>query len=167
MGVGKDLASPMDRPGIRLVETWLARAVGEKVPEKVGQPIEAAQILHGLIGEADREHFVVLFLNSRAEVTHAHLVSRGSASTTVVHPREVFKAAVLANAGSVIVGHNHPSGDVSPSAEDRATARRLEKAGEILGIPVLDSLIVGPSDRFYAESIEGMDSLRQAGMGLP
>lgn len=85
-------------------------------------------------------------------ITHAHIVSRGSAQTAPVHPREVFKAAVLANAAAIVVGHNHPSGNVGPSADDKAVTDRLTHAGTLLGIPVLDALIVGPSGSFHAAS---------------
>ena len=70
-------------------------------------------------------------------------VSRGCLSWSVVHPREVYKAAILNSAGSIIVAHNHPSGDPSPSAEDRDVSKRLYDAGQLLGIPLLDSVIIG------------------------
>ena len=66
-----------------------------------------------------------------------------------MHPREVFKGALLANAAAIVVGHNHPSGDVKPSPEDERIVERLRSAGELMGVEVLDSLIVGPSGRFY------------------
>ena len=86
---------------------------------------------------------MALFLNAKNRIAHAHIVSRGTPQASLVHPREVFKAAVLANAAAIIVGHNHPSGSVEPSPEDRAVVDRLEQAGELLGIAVLDSIIVG------------------------
>src|SRR5690606_21647808 len=89
----------------------------------------------------------------RLQITHAHIVSRGTTQNALVHPREVFKAAVLANATAVIVGHNHPTGDVHPSPEDNAIVARLKAAGELLGMEVLDALIVGPTQRFYSSSL--------------
>ena len=77
-----------------------------------------------LIGKADREHFVALYLNGRHRITHAHIVSRGTTRNALVHPREVFKGAILANASAVIVAHNHPTGDVTPSSDDDRTVTK-------------------------------------------
>ena len=111
-------------------------------------------MLHLLIGDADREYFAALLLNGRHKLTHAHLVSCGTLQSSLVHPREVFKAAVLGNAATIIVGHNHPTGEVQPSEEDRAVETRLKSAGELMGIQVLDSVIVGPTGRYYASSVD-------------
>jgi DNA repair protein RadC len=111
---------------------------------------EAAEILHHLIGHADREHLVALYLNARHQVTHAHHVSVGTVNSSLVHPREVFKGACLANATALIVGHNHPSGSVGPSLDDRIMTSQLESAGALLKIPVIDSIIVGPGTEFYS-----------------
>jgi DNA repair protein RadC len=70
-------------------------------------------------------------------------VHRGTLDASLVHPREVYKAAILANAANIIVAHNHPSGDPTPSPQDYAVTERLVRAGEILGIPLLDSLVIG------------------------
>ena len=139
--------SPLERPAVRILETRLV-----SVPithAQLAAPRDAAVVIHRLIGDADREHFVAVYLNARHEVTHAHIVSCGTVQSAPVHPREVFKGALLANAAAIIVGHNHPSGDVKPSPEDEAIVERLRSAGELMGIEVLDSLIVGPSGRFY------------------
>ncbi|QDU70159.1 JAB domain-containing protein [Engelhardtia mirabilis] len=146
------IASPAARPAIRMIETLLSDAWAQACGGKVLRPADAAQLLQGLIGRSDREQFAALYLNGRHQLTHAHIVSIGTASNTLVHPREVFKAGVLANAAAVIVGHNHPSGDVAPSIEDKRVAERLKTAGEVLGIPLLDALIVGSTTRFYCES---------------
>jgi DNA repair protein RadC len=111
----------------------------------VQSPADAAEVLRAHIGDSDREHFDALLLDTRNRVVGVHCVSVGSLNASVVHPREVFKAAILANAAAVILGHNHPSGDESPSAEDTALTQRLKQAGEILGIPVLDHLVLGES----------------------
>ena len=102
-----------------------------------------ADIFSSFLEGADREHFVVACLNNKNKVNALHTVSIGSINTAIVHPREVFKLAILANAASIIVGHNHPSGDTKPSQEDLDTTKRLVEAGEVLGIPVLDHIIVG------------------------
>jgi DNA repair protein RadC len=93
--------------------------------------------------DCDREKFVCLHLNIKNDLVSYELVAVGSLNTSVVHPREVFKGAVLANAASVILCHNHPSGDPEPSAEDIRITKRLVEAGKILGIEVLDHVIFG------------------------
>lgn len=105
----------------------------------------AAAILCPLIGGKPKEHFVVIALNARRESLGVVIVSVGTLSASLVHPREVFAPALLLNAAALIVAHNHPSGDPSPSAEDREVTRRLQRAGELMGVPVVDHVIVGSS----------------------
>ena len=94
-----------------------------------------------LIG-LDREQFVCCHLDVKNRLLSRELVSIGHLSSALVHPREVFKGAILANAASVCLVHNHPSGDPEPSTEDIELTERLIRAGELLGIPVLDHVIV-------------------------
>lgn len=145
--------SPMENPAITMVETRLASAWAETMHGTVANPNHAAAIMQKLVGESDREHFVALYLNARHQVTHTHIVARGTAVDAPVHPREVFKGAVLANAVAVVVGHNHPSGDVAPSNSDELLFERLKAAGELLGIEVLDALVVGRHPRFHSASL--------------
>jgi DNA repair protein RadC len=91
---------------------------------------------------AKREHFVVLLLNARHEVEAIETISIGSLNASIVHPREVFKPAILQSAASVVLCHNHPSGDPEPSEEDLSITRRLVEAGELVGIGVLDHVII-------------------------
>jgi DNA repair protein RadC len=107
-----------------------------KSPEDV-----AAEVRSQLKGKK-REHFLVLCLDTRNRLIDRKLVSIGSLDTSVVHPREVFKEAISSCAASVIFAHNHPSGDPEPSKEDIELTKRLAKAGEIIGIDVLDHIIV-------------------------
>jgi DNA repair protein RadC len=107
-------------------------------------PEDAARFLNPLRYAAE-EHFVSLHLNARHEVLGLHEVSHGSLSASLVHPREVFKAALLANSYAIIVCHNHPSGSkVVPSKEDLETTGQLFNAGKLLGVTLIDHLIVGP-----------------------
>ena len=85
-------------------------------------------------------------LDARNRPIGCNTVSVGSLSASIVHPREVFKFAILANASSIILAHNHPSGDVSPSQDDKELTRRIVEAGTLMGIDVLDHLIVGNGD---------------------
>jgi len=141
--------SPFELPAIRLIETKL---ISQAAPSGLvlSGPAASAAYLHELIGLSDREEFVALLLNARHRVTHAHIVSRGALNGTSVHPREVFKAAVLANAHALVVGHNHPSGDCQESTEDKAITQRLREAGKLLGIEILDSIIVTPHGAYYS-----------------
>lgn len=151
--------SPEENPAIRLVETKLSPRFRRAASEAISTPQNGARVLKELIGHADRENFAILHLNSRNQITHAHIVAIGTLNGALVHPREVFKAAVLANAGAILVGHNHPSGEVLPSGEDLSIVARLREAGTILGIPVLDAFIVGPCDEFHADSIGSVTKL--------
>lgn len=91
---------------------------------------------------ADREHFVVLMLNTKNGLIGRTQVSQGSLNASIVHPREVFKPAIVANAASVVLVHNHPSGQPQPSGADIQLVRRLVKAGDTLGVEVLDSVVM-------------------------
>ena len=96
----------------------------------------------------DREHFVMITLDSKNRTIGYHTISIGSLSSSVVHPRECLKAALLDSAAAVIFLHNHPSGDPAPSCEDRDCTNRLVEASKILGIRVLDHVICGESEYF-------------------
>jgi len=90
-----------------------------------------------------REHFIGLYLNTRNRLLVRETISIGSLNASIVHPREVFEPALRQGAASLIVVHNHPSGETDPSEDDLAITRRLSEAGEILGVPLLDHVIVG------------------------
>jgi len=94
------------------------------------------------IRAANREHFVGFYLNSRNQVLRREIISIGSLNASIVHPREVYQPAIAVSAASLILAHNHPSGDPTPSEEDLAITRRLVEAGRILGIDVLDHVVV-------------------------
>lgn len=85
----------------------------------------------------------MLLLNTKNHILRKEQISEGSLSASVVHPREVFATAIVNHAASIIVAHNHPSGDPAPSSEDEHLTRALQKTGDIIGIPVLDHIIVG------------------------
>ena len=91
----------------------------------------------------DRESFVAVLLDVKQKVIGINVVSTGTLDASLVHPREVFKAAVIASAAAVICVHNHPSGDATPSSEDHDITARLREAGRILGIPLLDHIVIG------------------------
>lgn len=112
----------------------------------IRKPEDAAAIARALIGDADREHVLALLLDARHRIVGVHTVAIGSLNSCPVHPRELFKAALLSNALAVIVAHNHPSGDLTCSREDIALTERLAQAGDLLGIQVIDHVIVTVDD---------------------
>ena len=118
-------------------------------------PLQVYELVKEYLQGTDREHFIVLFLDSRSEVIGIHTVSIGTLTESLVHAREVFKGAILANAASVIVAHNHPSGEALASEADMSVTTKLKESGRILGIPLEDHVIVGEAGYF---------SFRQQGM---
>lgn len=118
-------------------------------PIKIMDSQNAYRLLVPLFDGLDREHFMVVALDAKHSVIGINTVSIGSVTMSIVHPREVFKPLILLNASAVILAHNHPSGDPTPSPEDRALTRRLKEGGELLGITVLDHVVLG-EDRCYS-----------------
>lgn len=124
----------------------LGRRLMAEAPEEgyqIRSPSDAAHILLPLIGHQEQEHFVVLYLDTRSRVTDREVLYKGSLNTSLVRVGEVFRGAVRRNCASLIVGHNHPSGDPSPSPEDISLTRRLVEAGKLLEVELLDHLVVG------------------------
>ena len=106
-------------------------------------PEDAHRILEGYFTDLSCEHFAALLLSTKNHVIAVTTVSIGSLNSSIVHPRELFQRAILANAASLILAHNHPSGDPTPSPEDIALTKRLVDAGKLLDIGILDHIIVG------------------------
>lgn len=100
------------------------------------------------------ECFMCITLDGGHKVIDTHIVSKGLVNQTIVHPREVFRPAIADNATAIIIAHNHPSGNLEPSMEDKGTTKRIKEAGNLLGIKVLDHLIVSPSARGYFSFLE-------------
>jgi DNA repair protein RadC len=108
-----------------------------------------------ILADYDREAFVILLLDTKNRLIGINLVSVGTLTASLVHPREVFKPAITASASAVIGIHNHPSGDPSPSREDADLTRRLWEAGKLLGIRFLDHVIIGDPGRYYSFCDQG------------
>jgi DNA repair protein RadC len=117
---------------------------------QITSPLDAAKFLEPLFHYPE-EHFVSIHLNTRHEVLGIHEVSHGTLNSSLVHPREVFKAAIVANSYAIIVCHNHPSGSLlKPSLEDLEVTKQLVKAGDLLGVRLIDHLIFGPFQKVYS-----------------
>jgi len=138
----------------------LGKRLMVEAPEErlqIKAPGAAANLLMSLIGHKNQEHFVVLFLDTRNRVLDYEMLYKGSLNTSLVRIGEVFRGAVRRDSASVIVSHNHPSGDPAPSPEDIALTRRLVSAGKVMEVDVLDHVIVG-ANRFV--------SLRERALGF-
>ncbi|HEX7714338.1 MAG TPA: DNA repair protein RadC [Bacillota bacterium] len=109
----------------------------------IRMPRDIYELLKGSFQDLDREHFKVIHLNIRNQVLKVETTAIGILSSSPVHPREVFKEAIRMSSAAVILTHNHPSGDPTPSQDDLALTSRLRNAGELLGIPVIDHVIFG------------------------
>lgn len=120
------------------------------------EPFKAARIAREFIGKSAKEHFIMMALDSRNNIIGVNLVSVGTLSASLVHPREVFQPAILLSAAAIIVSHNHPSGDATPSPEDKNATRRLKEAGELLGIPLLDHVVINDSDGHFSFREKGL-----------
>ncbi|MDP3935183.1 MAG: DNA repair protein RadC [Candidatus Giovannonibacteria bacterium] len=135
---------PSNAFGIKLFQAISEKYAKEKMPKKIplDSPQAVVNYLREKIGREKKEHFVILALDSRNNLISINDVSVGTLNANLVHPREVFGDAIKSNAASVIVAHNHPSGDPEPSEDDLVITKRLVEAGKILGIEVADHIIV-------------------------
>lgn len=123
---------------------------------KIATPSDAAEIFYQYIDESDREKCVVLCLDTKHQPTAISTISIGTLNSSIVHPREVFKVAILSNAAAIILSHNHPSlGDPEPSPDDIDLTKRILEAGTLLGILLLDHIIVGSNGRFCSLKEKG------------
>lgn len=102
----------------------------------------------------DREQFAICCLDAKHAIIGVNIVSTGSLTLSIVHPREVFKLAILLNSAALICVHNHPSGDPTPSVEDRSMTKRLKDAGELIGIALLDHVVFGEG-RYFSFADQG------------
>ena len=127
---------------------------------RLNRSSEAQAIIRNLInaqGQPDREQFCVLLLDAKNKTIGLNIVSTGSLSSATVHPREVLKPAILSNASAMILAHNHPSGELIPSPEDKAITRRIIQASSIIGITVHEHLIISmDEDRYFSFADQGM-----------
>ncbi|MGC7929588.1 RadC family protein [Lysinibacillus sp. VIII_CA] len=109
----------------------------------IRSPEDAYELIKDFLEDRDREHFIVVSLNTKNQPVSINICHIGSLNASLVSPREVMKSAILSSAASIMVFHNHPSGDTSPSQEDISVTSRLKEAGRLIGIELLDHLIIG------------------------
>jgi DNA repair protein RadC len=134
-----------------------ARLAREERPpvQRIREPDDVARLFAGRLRDLQVEEFHLLALDSQSQVLREVLVTRGLLNSSLVHPREVFRAAIAEAAAGIIVVHNHPSGDPTPSAEDRAVTQQLAAAGRLLDVPLYDHVIIA-GDRFVSLATLGL-----------
>jgi DNA repair protein RadC len=134
-----------------------ARAAREARPpaQRIREPEDVLRLFGGRLRDLQVEEFHLLALDSQSQVLRDVLITRGLLNSSLVHPREVFRAAIAEAAAGIIVVHNHPSGDPTPSAEDRAATKQLVSAGRLLDVPLYDHVIIA-GDRFVSFATAGL-----------
>jgi DNA repair protein RadC len=123
--------------------------------KRIRESNDAAAIMRETL-DADRERLVCLHLDANLSIIGFEIVSIGTLSATLINPREIFKAAILMNSNKIMLLHNHPSGDCSPSAEDIEVTRKVKEGGDLLGIELLDHVILGAGESFMSFADKGM-----------
>lgn len=151
-GVGRAKAARINA-ALELARRLLAEEREPEVP--VRSPADVYRWCRPALCDLVVEEFRLLTLDAQNRITRDLLVTRGTLTSSLVHPREVFRQAIAEAAAGVIVVHNHPSGDPTPSAEDRAVTRQLVEAGRLLDLPVYDHVIVG-ADRYFSFAEAGL-----------
>jgi len=116
---------------------------------KLSSPNEVVNFFSAELNESKVEKFIAVLLNTKNEIINWDVISIGSLNASIVHPREVFNRAIKRNAASFIVVHNHPSGHIDPSREDINITKRLFEAGQLIGIPLIDHIIIG-REKYYS-----------------
>jgi DNA repair protein RadC len=134
-----------------------SRGAGEERPpvHRIREPADVFRLFANRLRDLQVEEFHLLALDSQSQVLREVLITRGLLNSSLVHPREVFRAAIAEAAAGIVVVHNHPSGDPTPSAEDRAATRQLVSAGQLLDLPVYDHVIIA-GDRFVSFATAGL-----------
>ncbi len=150
------VATAVPAKRVNIVSVQLVREGSIKYPQRfIRTPQDAARLAQDFLANSDREKVIALCLDTKNQPTSISTISIGTLHSSFVHPREVFKTAILSNSAGFILVHNHPSGDLTPSKDDTSTTRRLEEAGELMGIELLDSLIVS-GDRYLSFREQGL-----------
>jgi DNA repair protein RadC len=119
-------------------------------PQQVHNSKDIKNVIQPMIGNSDRECMIIVSLDTKNHIIAADIVSIGTLNQSFVHPREVFKSAIIRNACSIIMCHNHPSGDVTPSEEDVKVTKNILLASKFMGIPLLDHIILSHNNKFFS-----------------
>ena len=123
---------------------------------KISSPSDALALGKQFLEDADREQLLTCCMDTKNQPVSINISSIGSLNSSIVHPREIFKAAILSNAASILIFHNHPSGDPSPSVEDINITSRLKDAGTLIGIELIDHIIIGSDNKYCSLKEKGV-----------
>ncbi|KAF5090570.1 hypothetical protein DSECCO2_16360 [anaerobic digester metagenome] len=123
---------------------------------RISSPKDAVGIGQQFLEDADREQVIVCCLDTKNQPLSISVVSMGILNSSLIHPREIFKTAILTNAASIMLFHNHPSGDPEPSNEDLSITQRIKEAGVLMGIELLDHIIIGTEGRYCSLKEKGL-----------
>lgn len=142
--------------GLRVVRESTHRYEFED--RNISNPDDAVDMLCEIfeLDQLAEERMVMLCLNTKNKIIGAFNVSIGTISQSIVHPREIFKRAILQNSASILIAHNHPSGDPTPSADDHSVTKRLAECGKLLGIDLIDHLIITPTREYESMKARGV-----------
>ena len=151
----RDERQTVKRMPVYHVELVRDRSVKFEIETPIDSVKTAAKIITQELAGADREKLICMWLNARHGLIGMEIVSIGTLTASLASCREIFKGAILANAAEILIAHNHPSGNPSPSNEDIRLTKRLVEAGRIIGIEVVDHLIVADEGRSYSFKAEG------------
>lgn len=145
----------------RIAQIYAFREIAKRIyeipmnkPFKISSPSDVFSLIASSLRFEQIEHFKILILDTKNNVRSIENISTGSLNSSIVHPREVFKICVKKSANSIILLHNHPSGEPDPSSNDIALTNRLDECGKILGIKILDHIIIG--DTYFSFKEEGL-----------
>jgi len=161
------------KPPLQKVPVYEVRLIQSRRPLRLAETSldhseAAARALHALIGSTDREHFVCLFINGRNSIVGAHIAAIGAQHMIgAIGPRVILRAALAACAAAMVIGHNHPSGDPTPSPDDYEATASLMRIASIVGIPLIDHVIVTRDPHRYHAMLERGTLPLSAGAGLP
>lgn len=128
------------------------KAIRYELESSINNPREVAEMLQKVTGmqDAPEEQFWMICMDTKNKIVGLHLVSQGTLNSALVHPREVFKRALLNNASSIVLAHNHPSGNPQPSQQDVDLTNRLVQVGDLVGITIMDHIILGDAGRYLS-----------------
>jgi DNA repair protein RadC len=154
-GVGRAKAARL-AAAIELGRRIGAEAEPPPAPERIRGPADVQRYYGRRLRDLAVEEFHVLALGSQSQILADLLITRGILNSSLVHPRDVFRAAIAEAAAGIIVVHNHPSGDPTPSADDRAVTRQLVDAGRVLDMPVYDHVVIGGGERYVSFAEAGL-----------
>ena len=145
---------PLDTIAVREVQIrYRGRAIGAQMP--ISAPLNFVKLAKRIVTDDAREHFLAIYLDGRSRPVGHSIVSVGTATASLVHPREIFQPSIMLGAVSFLIGHNHPSGDPRPSREDESVTKRLREAGEVLGVRLIDHVVWTRDGAFHSFMEEG------------